>query len=200
MWRPRGLPIVWRAMAGLVCVTTLGCGNALSRPGPGERLYRGTAPLLAFSLIYPAQWRLTEERGRQEPYTQVRLLGPRNAEDTYTAYITVRGVLPDPEGGPEESLDERVRRYTDTLLEGTAIESVQPTAFEQGQARELVVSVTIPPLFRSGLKPLPIPVKTRTVFLRRGRAYYEIAYSADAREYAAHLQVFERLLASLRFH
>ena len=187
-------------MAGFVCVATLGCGNALSRPGPGERLYRGTAPLLAVRLIYPAQWRLTEERGRQEPYTQVRLLGPRNAEDTYTAYITVRGVLPDPGGGPGESLDERVRRYIDTLLEGTAIESVQPTAFEPGEARELVISVTIPPLFRSGLKPLPIPVKTRTVFLRRGRAYYEIAYSADAREYAAHLQVFERLLASLRFH
>jgi hypothetical protein len=42
-------------------------------------------------------------------------------------------------------------------------------------------------------------VKTRTVLLRRGPYLYEIAYSADAREYAAHAQAFDRILASLRF-
>ena len=198
MWRVRGRALTMSALA--VCVGALGCGGSITAPGPGERLYRGAAPPLALSLIYPARWRLMEEQGRREPYAQARFLGPRNAEDTYTAYIAVRGILPDSEGGPTESLDERVRRYTEELLEGAAIESVQPTALQQGEARDLVVSFTVPPLFRSGLKPIPIPVKTRIVFLQRGRSCYEIAYSADAREYAAHAPAFERVLASLRFH
>ena len=44
-----------------------------------------------------------------------------------------------------------------------------------------------------------MPVKTRTAFFRHGSYLYECAYSADAREYAAHAQAFERVLASLRF-
>lgn len=184
----------------LVCAASLGCGGGQGvPPRPGERVYRGATPPLALSLVYPSDWRLTEEAGRRERYAQLRLLGPRNAEDTYTAYIAVRGVAPDAESGAGESLDARVRRYADELLDGTTIESVQPASLQQAEARELVASFTVPPLFRSGLKPLPIPVKTRAVFVHRGPYRYELIYSADAREYAAHAPAFDRVLASLRF-
>ena len=184
-----------------VCTAALGCDGAHgARPRPGERVYRGTTPPLAVSLAYPSEWRLTEEMGSRERYAQVRLLGPRNAEDTYTTYIAVRGVVPDEEGAPVEGLDERVRRYANELLDGTSLESIQPTSLQHAEARDLVVAFTVPPLFRSGLKALPIPVKTRALFLRRGAYLYELIYSADARDYAAHAPVFERVLASLRFH
>jgi hypothetical protein len=184
----------------LVCAASLGCGGGQGvPPRPGERAYRGATPPLALSLAYPSDWRLTEEAGRREPYAQLRLLGPRNAEDTYTAYIAVRGVAPEAERGAGESLDERVRRYADELLDGATIESVQPASLQQAEARELVTLFTVPPLFRSGLKPLPIPVKTRAVFVHRGPYRYELIYSADAREYAAHAPAFDRVLASLRF-
>ena len=176
----------------------LGCDGG-TRPHPGERVYRGSAPPLDLSLAYPSQWRLTEEAGSRERYVQMRLLGPRNAEDTYTANITVRGVVPGGEGTVVEDLDERVRRYADELLDGTTVESIQPTSLQHAEARDLLVSFTVPPLFHPGFKSLPIPVKTRTVFLRRGAYLYEVIYSADAREYAAHAPAFERVLASLRF-
>lgn len=180
-------------------VAAAGCVGSSSAPRHGEQRYRGDAPPLALSFVYPADWRLTTETGARERYVQLRLLGPRNAEGTYTAYITVRGVPPDAEGGAMESLDEWVTRYTNQLLEGAAVESIETGQLQDAETRDLVVSFTVPPLFRSGLKPLPIPVKTRTVFLQHGSSRYACSYSADAREYAAHVQVFDWVLASLRF-
>ena len=197
--RPGLRPRFFAVGMAAVCTMVLGCdGGHSPRPRPGERVYHGTTPPLVVSLAYPSAWRLTEEVGSRERYAQVHLLGPRNAEDTYTAYIAVRGVVPDGEGAMG-GLDERVRRYADELLEGTTIESLRPTSLQHAEARDLLVAFTVPPLFHPGLKSLPIPVKTRTVFLRRGAYLYEVIYSADAREYAAHAPAFERVLASLRF-
>jgi hypothetical protein len=98
-----------------------------------------------------------------------------------------------------EDADEQVRRYTSQLIDGASIESDVHRKQWGTNVRDLTVAYTVPPLHRSGLKPVPIPVRTRALFLRRrGYAYY-VAYSADAREYAAHEDAFNALLASLRF-
>jgi hypothetical protein len=92
-----------------------------------------------------------------------------------------------------------VRRYTAQLLDGTAVESDVRRRRWGTDVLDLTVAYTVPPLHRSGLAPVPIPVRTRTLFLRRGTFAYEVVYSADAREYATHQDAFERVLASLRF-
>ena len=190
----------WRCAAAvslLAIAAPLGCGDG--RGGRDTADYRGTEPPLAVSLDYPPSWRLVEERGRAEPYAAVRVLGPRNAEDTYTAYMTVRGWLVPGEAGRMEEIDGRVHRYTSQLLDGSAVESDMRRRQWGTDVRDLTVAYTVPPLHRAGLKPVQIPVRTRTLFLRRGEYAYEVSYSADAREYASHQDAFDELLASLRF-
>ena len=172
-----------------------GCSRGSSRDAAA---FHSDEPPLAVSLSYPRSWRLVEERGRAEPYAAVRLLGPRNAEDTYTAYITVRGSLLPPATRADDA-DGPAARYLARLIDGTAVESDTRRRQWGTEVRDLTVAYTVPPLHRAGLRPLPIPVRTRTLFLRRGDHAYEIAYSADAREYASHLAAFDELLTSLRF-
>lgn len=172
-----------------------GCGPPAAVPGPAERLYQGTRPPLALRFVYPSAWRLSDEQRALEPFTGLRLLGPRNQEDTYTASITIRAVRPADD--PALPLEVRVREYLDHLPDGAVVERRTARKLEQAPAEDLVVSLSVL-FFRSGLKPLPIPVKTRAVFFRRGPYLYWVMYSADARDYAAHEPVFERLLASLR--
>ena len=193
---PRLRPIL-NAWLAAVLAGAAGCGPPAAVPGPAERLYQGMQPPLALRFVYPSAWRLTEEQGTLEPYAELRLLGPRNEEDTYTASITVRAIRPADD--PALPLEVRVREYRDHLPDGAVVERHAARKLEQAPAEDLAVSWTVPPLFRSGLKPLPIPVKTRAVLFRRGPYLYELIYSADARDYAAHEPVFERLLASLRF-
>ncbi len=188
---------------GLVVALTVLTGIVGCNRGNGGRegtVFRGEEPPLSVSLAYPPSWRLVEERGRAEPYAALRLLGPRNAEDTYTAYISVRGSpLPPEARAADEDPGDPARRYLSQLIDGTAVESDARRRQWGTDVRDLTVAYTVPPLHRSGLKPVPIPVRTRTLFLRRGGYAYQVAYSADAREYAAHLGEFDALLASLRF-
>jgi hypothetical protein len=176
-----------------------GCG-ADSVPRPGERLYQGRSAALPVSVVYPARWRLTEEAGVHEGYEQIRLQGPRNQEDTYTAYITVRGRLLPEADRTDAALDAWIRGYVSGALEGSGTESDTELLLADAPARDLVSSITVPPLFRQGLQPLEIPITTRMVVCRRGAYLYELVYSADSREYDRHAPVFARLLTSVRFH
>lgn len=177
---------------------TLGCDREAGGRNAGT-VYRGADSALGVSLEYPPSWRLVEEQGRVEPYAAVRLLGPRNAEDTYTASMTVRGWLMPREADQAEDADEQVRRYTSQLIDGALVESDVRRRQWGTEVRDLIVAYTVPPLHRSGLQPVPIPVRTRSLFLRRREYAYHVAYSADAREYAAHEDAFDAVLASLRF-
>ena len=170
-----------------------GCGPATNPLGPEERQYQTKNPLLGLKIVYPAEWRLAEERGGREPYAELRVVGPRNQEDTYSASMVVRATAGD------ESLAARARTYQDLLPDDAVVESRAARRLQQVSAQEFVVSWVVPPLFRSGLKAQPIPVKTRTVLFRRGASLYELIYSADAREYDRYAGAFDRLLASLRF-
>ncbi|MBI4342797.1 MAG: hypothetical protein HY599_05470 [Candidatus Omnitrophica bacterium] len=174
-------------------------GRLSSPPAPKESPDRGDDPTRPLQLVSPAGWRLERERGRTEPYHQIRLVGARNAEDTYTAFISIR-VRPLREaGGFYAHVGELVRHSIDRRLEGARVEGPRAVRVAGVPAEELIVVYTIPALrHHAGAKPADIPVTTRSMFFERGSSCYELVYSADTREYARHEAVFTRLLESLR--
>ena len=64
---------------------------AIRRQEGWGQMYKGTDARLSVTFRYPATWRLQEERGKVDPYSEVRLMGPRNRENTYTCSLIVRG-------------------------------------------------------------------------------------------------------------
>ncbi len=160
--------------------------------------YQGTEPGLMVRFEYPGQWKLYEERGKVETYRQVRMLGPRNHDDTYTAYFSVWGSPLKSSGGRHENLDGLVTHYKSHLLSETQMLSEQPLTVGGKRAVEVMVSYTMPPIHHKGLKAMAVPVKTLTVFLEYSPYLYELTYSADAREYEQSAKAFQRLLKT--FH
>ena len=151
------------------------------------------------SFVYPEGWSLDEERGTKEAYREVRIRGPRNADDTYTCYLAVRASPLKSEGGKFATSADALEHYTHRLLEGSAVESHTDRAVAGLPADDLTVSYTLPPLHLHGLTPKAIPIKTRTVFLEHGAYLYELIFSADAREFPRHAEAFERLVTTIRF-
>ncbi len=161
--------------------------------------FQGIDPRLSVSFQYPQAWRLQEERGTIDPYSEVRLLGPRNPEDTYTAAIVVRASPLPNDGGKHPSASALERHYREHLLPGAVVEHENAVTVGGVHGKRVIVSYTIPPLHQRGLKPIPIPVKTQAIFLEKGSHVYEMSYSADAREFDQHAKVFGRVLKTFRF-
>ena len=162
-------------------------------------VYTGSEPGLMVSLEYPEGWTLHEERGKIERYREARIHGPRNQDDTYTSYLVVRGSPVTSFGGRHGSLDELVAHYKAHLIRDTRIVSEHEAAVADTNATDLTVSYTLPPLLHKGIKPLAVPVKTRTVFVENSPYIYELIYSADAREYDRYAEAFEHVLKTFRF-
>jgi len=161
--------------------------------------YVGTDASVRVRFDYPAGWRLTEERGAIDAYVSVRLLGPRNAQDTYTAYIVVRSSPFQANGGLHPSAGALMDQFLETAPPGAVVESRVVTPVDGQPADDLTLSYTIPPFFHKGLVPAATKVKTRLLALERPPYLYELTYSADAQEYDAGAASFARLLESLRF-
>ena len=166
---------------------------------PSTLTYPGAEADLPVSFEYPSDWRLMEERGVTESYHAVRLLGPRNADDTYTAYFVVRAFPVQPPGSRYADQRALVSHILTHLPDGASVDPQATRPLDGASADEWTVEYTIPPLHHVGRKAVKIPVKTRTVVVQRGPLLYEIAYSADERNYEAHLPAFEGLLSSLQF-
>lgn len=161
--------------------------------------YQGREGGLLLTFQYPAAWRLQEEQGKIDLYRQVRVMGPRNSEDTYTCYLSVSGAPLKKHGGRFESAKERLAIYKGHLFSDGKVDRERERTFAGEKASDITVSYTIPPLHERGLKPIPIPVKTRTLFFEKGAYLYELIYSADSREYDLHVKAFEQLLKTFRF-
>jgi hypothetical protein len=168
-------------------------------PSRSAGIYAGTSSELPVQFRYPAAWSLREERGKDQPYTQVRIKGPRNAEDTYTAYLAVTAFPKKTQGGKHETLDEMAAAYLRQLYRDSRVLSDDPRQVADLPGRDILVAINIPPLHHRDLKPLPIPVKTRKVMIERGERLYEFVYSADARAYDEHAAAFEELLRSVQW-
>ena len=161
--------------------------------------YTGDKPGLLVTFEYPQGWDVHEEQGKAQFYREVRILGPRNQEETYTAYLSVRGSPLKPFGGRHEALDELVANYKNHLLQGAQIVSEQPRTIGGTNGVDLTVSYIMPAIHHKGLKAQAVPVTSRTVFLENGPYLCELTFSADAREYEQHAPAFEHLLGSFRF-
>lgn len=190
----RSLPRVsWVAAAcGLLC-------SGVGVPPPGVSARQAGVPRVAqLAVDLPAGWQVSETRGTVETYEELRCLGPRNADDTYTAWIAVRArpLAARPDGTPQ-SADAAADDYLSAWGEDAT--ATRATAQVAGLTVPAVgLSYTIPPLHRRGLHPVAVPVASRTVFLVKGASLYELSYSADAREFAASLPAFDALLRSAR--
>ena len=163
----------------------------------GVLSYTSADPELPVAFQYPSGWRIDEERGAVDVYHQVRLRGPRNQEDTYTAYLLVRST-PLHERDAAEGVRGFMTRYTSHLPEGAAIDSRAAQQLAGLTAEDLMVSYTIPPLHRAGRAPRAIPVRTRTLVAAKDGRLYEFVYSADARAYTDSAGAFERVSRTLQ--
>ena len=161
--------------------------------------YAGKDPMPKVGFQYPSGWKLKEEQGRTETYSQVRILGKRNPDDTYTCYIAVIKSPLKNAGGRYESVDEFYEQYKARFLEGTKIVSDSNSEVAQTDSRDMVISYVMPPPFQHGLKPIEIPIRTRTLVFIKGQDFYQIIFSADEREYASLENVFSKLLETFKF-
>ena len=156
--------------------------------------YTGTEPALRVRFDYPAGWPFHEERGTVERYSQVRIVGPRNAENTYTPYFSVSGSPLKSSGGTYQDAAEAVAHYTQHVLPGSQIVSERPTTVAGMKATELIIASTMPAIHHKGIKAMAVPLMERTIFLEHGPYLYEMTCSADAREYDHHRTAFQHLL------
>ena len=161
--------------------------------------YVGTESSVSVRFEYPAGWHLTEEHGTIDAYVSVRILGPRNAQGSYTAYIVVRSSPLQANGGLYPSARALVDHFLETAPAGAVVESRAATPVDGQPADDLTLSYTIPPFFHKGLVPVATQVKTRLLALERPPYLYELTYSADAQEYDTDAALFGRLVKSLRF-
>ncbi|MBI2174787.1 MAG: hypothetical protein HYU33_06285 [Candidatus Omnitrophica bacterium] len=173
--------------------------QSMNNPLGTYATYTAEEPELHVDFRYPSEWKLTKERGRIESYRQIRIQGPRNAEDTYTCYLSVLSAPNRDNGGTDEDVASRVSRFTKHLYKDPHVLSENVTPIAGVQATDLVVTFTIPPLHQPGLKALAIPVKTRSCFFQKGPYLYELTLSADAREFDRYAAAFEELLQSWKF-
>ena len=184
---------VWLVFAAIVAAA-----DCAAEPAPSRLTYSSPEAELPVSFTYPSYWRLTEERGTVEAYHAVRLRGLRNADGTYTAYMVVRAFPVQPPGSAYADQRALVGHLLTHLPDGARVEPQTTRPMAGRVAEDITVAYTIPPLHHAGLKAGKIPVKTRTVILQRGPLLYEIAYSADERDYGTHAADFEGLLSSLQ--
>ena len=172
---------------------------AEAQPAGESLTYQSQDSRLAMTFQYPSGWSVQEEEGKLELYSQVRLMGPRNAEDTYSPFIAVR-VSPALEaGGRHRDAAELAQYHAAHQPPGARVTRDATQTVVGASAHDVTMTYTIPPLHHRGLKALSIPVTTRTLFLQRGLYLYELIYSADAREYERHAPVFEHVLQTFRF-
>ncbi|MBI3325017.1 MAG: hypothetical protein HYZ92_07020 [Candidatus Omnitrophica bacterium] len=152
---------------------------------------------LPFTFEYPNNWLVGAEQGREQPYWQIVILGPRNATSQVSAGMTIRRLPTKAGGGLYENLDSlaaaRRRQYeantTFSLIQEGAV-SIQAI-----QARQVEFSVFVP-LPEGRAKPTQL--RHRLVQFALDDHLYELLYMADAADFKTYEPVFDRLLASLR--
>ena len=185
-------------LAALLCPLQSGAAEG-EQTMMESREYAGASAELPVAFRHPAAWRLQEERGRIDAYREVRLLGARNDDKTYTSSFVVRSAPLRSAGGRYGSLQELVAAYTTSGLHGGILLTEQSQTVAGVPAMDLIFSYRIPPLHHRGLVPKEIPVTTHAVLLEHDGRLYELLYSADTRDYNRFTGEFDELLRSFRF-
>ena len=163
-----------------------------------EKTYTGTQPELHVTFQYPETWPLHEEQGKLERYQLVRIMGPRNAEGTYTARLSAQGRPRKSAGGQYDSAEELAGHYQQHLLPEAKILAEQRTTVAGVPAIDLTVEYTSPAIHHKGLRAVAVPVRERKIFFEKAAYLYELSYTADAGEYDRSAAAFDQLLQSFR--
>ena len=162
--------------------------------------YRGRRFSVPFTFDYPRNWVAGEEEGRSEPYQQIVILGPRNAQDTYSAGLTIRILPTRAAGGSYADLSELAqwRRSQHAQTKDAVIlkEQMAHVGGLSGTELEVESHAALPP---RALEQHRTTLRTHLVMLAKGDRLYEFSYSADAHDYPRYHSAFDRLLRSLRF-
>lgn len=174
-------------------------GTEVEMGGAHGQKFVGTTPGLQVSLEYPEGWSLSEEHGQVERYELVRLLGPRNQDESYSCYLSVQGAPTQAFGGKWQGREDLAQNYLSHLHQGAQVLETRETIIAGIPAKDITVFYTMSPWRHQGLKAVDIPIKARTLILERGPYVYQLIYSADAREYDRYADAFERLLNTLAF-
>ena len=209
MWKGRMIGVLLCASLVVSWFMLIDLGGRMAEADPpntsaGERHdiarqeYVGRDPALKVRFEYPRAWSVREEQGTIEVYRLVRLLGPRNQDDSYTTYVAIQGAPLKEAGGKFQNLAEAVASYTTHLMPGATLVSSTSTQVAGAPAQDLLVTYTMPPWHHRGLRAVEIPIKARAVFVELGPSLYQLSYSADAREYDRHADVFEQALRTFR--
>ncbi len=153
---------------------------------------------LACTFEVPDNWLATEQQGRGERYQQIILVGPRNAQDTYHAGLTVR-ITPVGAGGGsyatlEDLIDWRRKQYAQTA--GFSELSFREVSVVGPPAKELkwIFQVTLP----SAVGPQTVLLKNQLVLFAHQEQLYELSFGADAVEFERYAPAFEHLLQSFQ--
>ena len=151
-----------------------------------------------FTFEYPGNWVKGVDRGAHEPYWQVVMLGPRNAEDTYSASLTVRLLPSASVGGQFKNLDALVkeRKRRQSRNSGFTVVLEGPLQVAGTPAQELLYSIVVP-LSTPARKAAPAVLQSHEVRLSVRGHLYELIYTADQRDFEAYHKVFTHLLESV---
>ena len=185
------------ALLGLGAWSLRQC-EAAPTAGQGEKMYQGTAPELRVTFSYPEQWPLHEEHGTVESYQAVRIMAPRNSDDTYTSHISVYGAPLKLHGGKFDSAEERVDHYKHHLLSGAEVIAEVQREVGGLQATDLIVSYTIPAIHHKGIKAAAVHITERKIVIASPSYLYEVSYTVDQREYDRYADVFDQLVKSFQ--
>jgi len=148
---------------------------------------------------YPQNWVVGSEIGREQPYRQVIILGPRNPENTWSTGLTIRQYPTKAAGGLYPSLqaliEARRKQYGSNASFQRIEEGARPLGDLQTWQSVFTYVVPLPP---HSVQAKPTAIQTRLVLFAAGDALYEVSYTADASQYPTYQDVFDHLLQTLK--
>jgi hypothetical protein len=167
--------------------------------GPWVR-YRDPDASLDYTFEYPGNWVLSIDQGKEQPYWQALILGPRNAGDGFSATLTVRRLPTTAPGALYKDLptliDERRRQASASAEYELAEEGERQV---DGLAARQADFTYVVPLPIDSIHPKPTKLRARQVQFARGEALYELHFAADAQDFPAFEHVFDHLVESFHF-
>ncbi len=166
---------------------------------PHIKTYQSDREYLQLSFEYPAAWRIIEDRGKIQAYSQALVIGPNNTAETFSANFVVLGSPIKAKGGRFENIAQLRGNFTSHLYENPHFLDSLGAKIEKYDAETVIATYTIPPTFDKGIKPLEVPVKTKAFFTQVNDCFYEVIYTADVQDFSKYENDFDHLVKSIRF-
>ena len=164
-----------------------------------DTLYDSKDARLQCTFQYPAAWKMYTGEGRHAKYATFDLIGPANAEQTYSSHISITAIDPASTRGktPNEYLDH----LTDSaklLYEHYEIVNRSNSVFWGQAVPTIDVAYALPLPFTSEKYSWTIIREHKAVTLNGGKIW-TFVYAADADEYDKYFPIFQHLMDTFFF-